>query len=282
MLKGVVLERRMKTSLLYFGLAVMLSIIIFPIFWSFLTSIRLPKDVYDTGWPTSVTLSNYWGVLTHRQYFFFTYLTNSFIISLTTTILVVLVGAPCAYVLARFRGISKIILVLFLVIVILRAFPGLCNLVPYFLLMQKLHLIDTKIGMILTYTSGNLPLMLFLMTIYYSGVPKELEEAALIDGCSPRQALFRVVLPMAKPGIAVVTIFTFVNAWKEFLYATILTKSVSTRTLPVAIQMFASQYDVAWHYMTAAGILTMIPAIIPAFYLQKHIVRGVTFGAIKG
>lgn len=273
--------QRIGNIFAYIGLGLVILVIIFPVIWSFFTSLRLPREVYDLGWPKKITFSNYSGVLFHPHFYFVTYLINSAIITVSTLILTVLIGCPCSYVIAKFRKVSKIIAMLFLIIIILRSFPGLCNLVPYFLLLQRLRLVDSKMGLILSYISGNLPTLVFLFVAYLIGIPRELEEAAFIDGCSPIQAFFRIILPVAKPGLAVVAIFTFSNTWREFLYATILTKSVASRTLPVAIQMFVIQYDIAWHYMTAAGILTMVPAIIPAFYLQKYIVSGLTLGAVK-
>lgn len=204
---------------------------------------------------------------------------NSAIVAVLTTMLSLLIAVPAAYVSALYR--RRITMLFMLFALVTRMVPAVSLGVPLFQIMKTLGLLDTTIGLVLAHTSTAVPLAMLLMAAFFDGVPKELEEAARVDGCTRFGAFWHIVLPVMPSGIAITALFSFIASWNEFLYALLLT-SESSKTAPIVIAEFNSVYGLAWGPMTAAAVLYSLPVILVTLVLQKQIVGGLTFGAVKG
>ncbi|OEO33235.1 ABC transporter permease [Devosia insulae DS-56] len=204
---------------------------------------------------------------------------NSAIVAVLTTLLSLVIAVPAAYVSALYRRRLTMLFMLFALIT--RMVPAVSLGVPLFQIMKTLGLLDTTIGLVLAHTSTAVPLAMLLMAAFFEGVPKELEEAARVDGCTRFGAFWHIVLPVMPSGIAITALFSFIASWNEFLYALLLT-SESSKTAPIVIAEFNSVYGLAWGPMTAAAVLYSLPVILVTLLLQKQIVGGLTFGAVKG
>lgn len=204
---------------------------------------------------------------------------NSAIVAVLTTLLSLLIAVPAAYVSALYR--RRITMLFMLFALVTRMVPAVSLGVPLFQIMKTLGLLDTTIGLVLAHTSTAVPLAMLLMAAFFDGVPKELEEAARVDGCTRFGAFWYIVLPVMPSGIAITALFSFIASWNEFLYALLLT-SESSKTAPIVIAEFNSVYGLAWGPMTAAAVLYSLPVILVTLVLQKQIVGGLTFGAVKG
>lgn len=204
---------------------------------------------------------------------------NSVIVAVLTTLLSLLIAVPAAYVSALYRRRITILFMLFALAT--RMVPAVSLGVPLFQIMKTLGLLDTTIGLVLAHTSTAVPLAMLLMAAFFEGIPKELEEAARIDGCTRFGAFWHIVLPVMPGGLAITALFSFIASWNEFLYALLLT-SQNGKTAPIVIAEFNSVYGLAWGPMAAAAVLFSLPVILVTLVLQKQIVGGLTFGAVKG
>ncbi len=204
---------------------------------------------------------------------------NSTLVAVMTTVLSLLIAVPAAYVSALYR---RRITVLFLIFALVtRMVPAVSLGVPLFQIMKSIGLLDTTLGLVLAHTSTAVPLALLLMSAFFESVPKELEEAARVDGCTRFGAFVRIVLPLMPSGLAITALFSFIASWNEFLFALLLA-SEKSKTAPILIAEFNSVYGLAWGPMTAAAVLYSLPVILVTLVLQKQIVGGLTFGAVKG
>ncbi len=251
------------------------------------TTFKLPKEVMTSNWhlfpKERWVMKNYqdiWKIVPLARY-----LKSSLIISLSTMIVAVILSAFAGYALSRFTFRGKR---LFEGSVLLtQSFPGILFLLPYYLLfiwLERLIGIEiqgTYASLIFTYSTFSLPFCLLLMKSYFDSIPKDIEEAAMIDGCSPMSAFFRVVVPLTIPAVTAVGILGFIRAWNDVMFASVLTNE-KTRTVAIGINDYASQFEVQWHYVLTAGVVVSIPVVIFFILLQKHIVQGLTAGAIKG
>jgi multiple sugar transport system permease protein len=161
-------------------------------------------------------------------------------------------------------------------------FPAIVTAVPLFLMMRDLRLLDTKVSLIIVYTAFNLPFVVWMMRGFFDEVPRDLEEAALVDGDSRLGALVRVVLPLVAPGLAATAVFCLIVSWNEFLFALVLTQTDASMTLPVGIAGRVTQYEIKWGVMSAAGAVAIVPILVFAMAMQKYLVRGLSLGAVKG
>lgn len=207
-------------------------------------------------------------------------LLNSFIISVSTTIICLLIGSLTAYTITRldFKGRN----VMFFGILGSRMVPSLSLVIPFFILSNKLGMTDKKIWLILVYTSFTLPYIIWMLRGFFESIPKDLEEAARIDGCTRIGTIFRIIYPMIIPGLIAAGIFAFMQTWNEFFYALIMTNSEKAFTVPVVSGMFASELDIDYSLMITSGVLTMAPPIIFTFIFQRYIMSGLTAGGVKG
>jgi multiple sugar transport system permease protein len=205
---------------------------------------------------------------------------NSTIVAASSVLISLGVGIFGAYAFARLRfRFQRAILLLFLSTYML---PPIALLISLYLTMVQLRLLDTRLGLILVYCSFITPFVLWIMSGYFRSIPRDLEDAARIDGCSRMGALFRVILPLARPGLLATALFGFLLAWDEFLYALIFTSSLSSKTIPVAIAEFTGRHAVDFGMMATGGVLASLPPLAIAFLFQRYIVGGLASGAVKG
>jgi multiple sugar transport system permease protein len=254
---------------------------LFPFYWLVNLSLKTGEDLGDSSlFPPNPTLANYESIFNNAD--FTRSLLNSAIISLTTTALALLVGSFCAYALARLRFPGKFA-ILGLVLAI-TTFPGIAIAAPLFRLWSDIGLFDTLTGLIIPNLTFALPLAIFILVSFFKEIPKDLEEAALVDGATYFQAFRKVVVPLAAPGMATAAILVFIGAWNEFLFAITLTSTPEARTVPAAIAFFtgATTFDVPIGTITAASVVISIPLIFMVLMFQKRIVAGLTAGAVKG
>lgn len=211
---------------------------------------------------------------------FVRYIINSFYISLVTTFisLIFAVMAGLGFSRFRFRGDQGFQLG----ILITQLFPLILLVPPYFLLMKKLGLLDTHLSLIITYTAFILPFSIWMMTTYFRSVPVDMEEAAMIDGCSRFGAYLRVTIPLAAPGMMATAIFGFVLAWNEFVFVNTFINTPELRTLPIGLRTFIGQYSTEWNVLMAMSVITTLPIVVIFVVLQKHFIRAMTAGSIKG
>ena len=208
------------------------------------------------------------------------YFRNSLVISLTSTFIAVLIGVSGGYAFARYRFPSKN--GIFLWIMLSRTVPGIALSLPIFIIWSRLGIIDTKFGVILVFTAINVPFTIWLTEGFFRQIPKDLNEAAQIDGCTPWQAFWKIEFPLAKSGVASAGIFAFLTSWNEYALASQLTRSTDSKTLPVGLMDFTSQFTIDWAGMCAMAVIIIIPALILTFLVQKHLIAGLTFGGVKG
>ena len=277
---------RIGAALRHITLFVAMSIICIPGLWIVLNSFRPTVDIMAKPpvWvPRGLNLDNYRamfggageGGVPVVQYF-----TNSLIISVTSTVIAILIGMAGGYAFARyrFRGKSAI----FIGLLLTRAVPGVALSLPLFIVMAKTGLIDTHVGLIMVYVAMNVPFTIWLIDGFFRQVPPDLAEAAEIDGCTRWQAFWKVEFPVAKSGVASAGIFAFLTSWNEYALASQLTRSTFSKTMPVGLRDFTSEFTINWGGMCALAVLMIIPALILTFLVQKHLIAGLTFGGVKG
>jgi multiple sugar transport system permease protein len=208
------------------------------------------------------------------------YLRNSVVVALLATALSVPIGTAAGYAFSRFDFVgSRVIL---LVLLLTRAVPGVALSLPLFLLMRSIGLIDTLHGLAFVYMALNIPFTAWLMDGFFRRIPRELDDAAYVDGASHWQTFWRIDLPLALPGLGAAAVFAFLAAWNEYQIASILTKTPAAKTFPVGLSDFTGQFVVDWRGMAAMSVLMMIPAILFVLAMQRSLTKGLTFGAVKG
>jgi multiple sugar transport system permease protein len=205
---------------------------------------------------------------------------NSVIVASATTLISLALGTPAAFAFARLQIPFKTILLLF--ILGLTMLPTVSIIIPLFVTGQKLGLLNTRLFLIVCYTTFSLPFTIWIMNGYFRTIPKEMEDAARIDGCSTMGLFMRIALPLAAPGLAATAIFTFLNAWDEFMMALIFTSTYSSKTLPIAVSEFVGRFSIDWGLMNAGGLVATLPPVVVALLMQKYLIEGLTAGAVKG
>jgi arabinogalactan oligomer / maltooligosaccharide transport system permease protein len=230
-------------------------------------------------WPENVSTENFRSLFADQP--FARWLLNSIVISLATTIVGVFLASTAAYAFSRFRFPGRRAgLMMFLVS---QMFPATLMLIPlYILIVQVLGLESSYVGLVLMYAQTAIPLCVWMMKGYFDTIPKELEESALIDGASQSTIFFRIVLPLAKPAVAVTALFSFMTAWNEFVQAATFMNKEQMYTAPVGLRFFVSGFSEQWGYFAAGSIIAAIPVVVLFLFLQKYLVSGLTAGAVKG
>ena len=264
----------------YSGLFIFYTFLLLPIVWLILSSFR-NSDSIQSGrllpYPTELTVSNY--VEAFRIANLTTFLANSFLIAITVMLLVVFIGSLGAYALSRFKLRGKNT---FMMLALMpQFFPYVLILIPFYVLMSNVGLVDSHLGLILTHTSITLPFALWMLTGYFAAIPRDLDQAALIDGCSRLGVLFRIIYPIAIPGMVVAGFFAFVVSWGDYLFVSILSQSPETQTLPIGLQTFMSSLQVKWGLITAGTVIAIVPTIVFFAIVQRRLVAGLTAGAVK-
>jgi len=252
----------------------------FPVIWGLLTSFKTERDVlaYPPVWLFKPTLDNYREVIFGASSIV-PNLWSSFVVSTSATLLTMLIAVPAAYALARLRYPAKHASGFY--VLATQMLPPVVLFIPYYLVLQKIGALDTYAGLTVIYLTFSLPFAIWLMVSYFEDVPFEMEEAALLDRAGRLRALWYVILPQVRGGMAVTTIFVFLNAWNEFMFAVVLG---GNRVRPVTVAMFnfISVEQTQWAKLAAGAMLAMAPVILIGIFAQRHIVKGLTVGAVKG
>src|SRR5580658_11315758 len=272
-----------STSLLlhYALIGLYLAFALFPLYWMLKVSLTPNELLYGEGvrlWPSRITLDHYASVIEHSQ--FPQFFRNSLIVSGSTALLVTALATAAGYGFSRFNFRGKYAIVGLMLVS--QMFPLVMIIAPIFRLLSPLGLTNSLTGLVLVYTAFNVPFASLLMQSFFDAIPKELEEAALLDGATRFGAFRRIILPLTLPGIAATGGFVFTAAWSELLFALMLNSSSQASTFPVGLLSFVSKFSVDFGQMMAAGVLALIPACLFFLFIQQYLVRGLTAGAVKG
>ena len=269
-------SRRHRRSILRLGAALALLVVVLgPFLWMLQMSVRPSEDILGYGLRFVPTLENYrvlWTGNFPRSF------ANSVAASASSTALSLLIGVPAAYALSRWRFRVRRAVALW--ILSTRMAPPIAFTIPFFLAYRYLHLLDTVTGLVVIYLTFNLALVIWMMQSFFDSVPRELEEAAWIDGCTVWGAFRRIALPLAAPGVAATGVLCFILSWNDFFFALILTRT-SAMTAPVAIVNFMQYEGWEWGKIAAAGSLVMLPVIVFTFFVRSYLVHGLLAGGIK-
>jgi multiple sugar transport system permease protein len=263
------------------AIAAYVLVALFPLYWLLKIAVTPTRLLYGEGvrlWPSATTGENFAFVLLNSG--FPTYFANSLLVAGGTALLVTLAATAAGYALSRFRFRGKAAVTFLLLLT--QMFPLVMLIAPIYRLMAPIGLVDSLTGLVVVYTAFNVPFATFLMQSFLDGIPVELEEAAMIDGCSRLQALRRVVVPLTLPGMAATLGFVFTAAWSELLFALMLVSSDAKMTFPVGLLTFVSKFSVDWGQMMAAAVLALVPAVLFFALVQRYLVQGLTAGAVKG
>jgi multiple sugar transport system permease protein len=264
----------------YICIILMIIVLLLPFIWQFLTSIKPLNEIgaIPAIWfPSKINIQYYFNVF--QKHPFDLYLLNSFVVALSTTLLSLIIGSMTAYALARMRFKGKKIILLS--ILGISMFPTIATLSPLFIILRNLRLLNTYGGLIIPYITFALPLSIWLMTNFFSQLPKGFEESAEIDGASRLQIFVKIMLPLIRPAIFSAGLLVFINAWNEYIYALTFMSKDSMRTVPVGIALFPSNYELPWGDMAAASVVVVVPLIVLVLIFQKRIIVGLTAGGIK-
>ena len=258
----------------------MLAVWAFPVIWGLLTSFKTERDVlaYPPVWLFTPTLDNYREVLFGTSSIL-PNLWSSVVVATASTVLTMLIAVPAAYALARLRYPGRKASGFY--VLATQMLPPVGLIIPYYLVLQKVGLLDSYSGLTAIYLTFSLPFAVWLMVSYFEDVPLEMEEAALLDRAGRLRTLWYVILPQVAGGIAVTTVFVFLNAWNEFLFAVVLGGN-NVRPVTVAMFNFISVEQTQWARLAAGAMLAMAPVILIGLFAQRHIVKGLTVGAVKG
>jgi len=270
------LSRGLRRGTFWCLLILTLAFLLFPLVWMALGSFKTQVDfmAYPPRWLFRPTLANYEKVLIGGDFLKFTW--NSLVIAAGSTAMSLILGVPAAYGIARYHQTR-----LGVAMLAARMAPGIAFLIPWFIVFSKLHMVDTYPAVMLTHMVVVLPLVIWVLVGFFEDLPRELEESGLIDGCGVLGVFRRIALPLARPGIVATAILGVIASWNNFIFSLVIAGN-STRTLPVAIFNFVSYDSLNWGGLTAASSLITLPVLLMAFLVQKHIVRGLTIGALKG
>ena len=274
-------QRWLRELLAYVVLLVLMVWTLGPLYWMVTTSIKTNAEVYGTTatlWPRQPTLQNYRVLFTKTP--FAVYFQNSALIALATTFITVLASALGAYALVRLRFPGRRFLARLLVYTYL--VPQSLLFIPLFTILVNAGLSNTRTGLVLTYLGFTVPFCTWLLMGYFLSVPVELEEAGLVDGCSRLGVLFRIVMPVTLPALAVTAFFSFTLSWNEYLYASVFVSDVNAKTIPTGIPSFIVEDVFFWGPMMASTVLSVIPPLAVYFLFQRWLITGLTLGAVKG
>ncbi|MBE3584520.1 MAG: carbohydrate ABC transporter permease [Limnochordaceae bacterium] len=253
---------------------------ILPFVWIILSSVKVPRELTALPpiLPTRLTWENYARVFEDRP--FERYIINSVIVAGSTTLFNLALGSLAAYALARLRIRGKLI-ILGLVLAI-SMFPEISIVSSLYVMLRNLKLLNTYSALVFPYSTFAMPLTIWVLTSFFRQIPKDLEEAALVDGCTPVQAMARIIMPLAAPGLFTTAILVFINAWNEFLFALTFTSTIERQTVPVGIAFLPVLFHVPWGSISAASVVVTIPLVVLVLIFQRRIISGLTAGAVKG
>ncbi|MFI1187239.1 sugar ABC transporter permease [Streptomyces californicus] len=253
-------------------------IAVFPVLWVLLTSLKPAKYATTTDFFRETTFVNYTNLIRDTE--FLNWFANSVIISVLSTVIGVFTAATTGYAVSRFRFPGKRGLMWTLLIT--QMFPVAVLIVPIYNIMSSLGLLNQPAGLVITYLTISVPFCAWMMKGFFDTIPREIDESGEVDGLTPFGTFFRLILPLAKPGLAVTAFYSFITAWGEVAYASAFLVGDENLTLAGGLQKFVNQYGAQWGPMTAASVLIAIPAALVFLFAQKHLVTGMSAGAVKG
>jgi multiple sugar transport system permease protein len=280
---GDLFERILGGPVFWAGLAIMTLFAMGPFLWALSASLKTRVELYVTPItyiPLQPTFRNYVEAWTSRLTPFSVFFANSLWVSSVTMVATIVISTSAGYALARFRFIGKNTLML--VFLATQMFPAVLLIPPLLSQWYALGLIDTYQALIYSNFSFTVPFTVWMLVGYFESIPRELEESAMIDGSSRFGAMLKIIVPLAAPGIAATAIFAFVSSWSELLFATTFTSSTGMRTLSAGLLYMAGQYEVQWGQLSAGVMISTVPVAILFIFLQKHLIKGLTAGAMKG
>lgn len=273
-------RKTIRMVIAYIFTVLMVIIAIAPFIYVVLTALKTQEQIYDPSQiiPSYVTFDNFKQVLFESK--FVRYFANSIFITVVTTVICMVLSVMAAYGLTRYQiwGAGKIKMA----VLMTRMFPGILLCIPYYIIMKQLQLIDSYVGLILMYCSFTLPFAIWNTCAFFSSIPWELEESAMIDGCSRLRSFFSVIFYVAKPGLFVTALFCFMSSWDEYMYASIFISTTLKKTIQVGMQDFIGQYSVDWGLLMSAVVISLIPILLFFALVQKNLVEGLSAGAVKG
>ncbi|MBM7570153.1 carbohydrate ABC transporter permease [Aquibacillus albus] len=274
-------KRKKKIIFTTVGIVVT-ALMLFPVYWMFITSIKPLNEIYvdpPLFFPSDPTIQPYIDIFTSKNSMLH-YMKNSFIIGSGSMLLTLALAAPAAYGLARKKLIGVVILMGILIAT--QMFPSIIMATPLYIIFLNIGLTDSFTGLIIANTTNLLPFAIILLRPFFLGLPKELEEAALMDGCNKFMSFWKVILPLTRTGLITVGTFTFLMAWNELLFALTLSNDNSMRPVTVGIYSYMGEYAAEWNNLMAASFVSSLPIIFAFIFLQKYIVNGLTTGTTKG
>jgi ABC-type glycerol-3-phosphate transport system permease component len=262
------------------AIATAIALFLAPLGWALLSSLTPEHQLFGAAAlrPHPLVVDHYRALFTERD--FWTPIRNSLIVAGATTVMAVVLGAACAYAIARLQFPGRRAVLMFVLAVSM--FPQISIVSPLYVVLRTAGLLNTFPGLVLPYLTFAMPLTIWLLVAFFRGLPRDLEEAALVDGAGRLRALVEIVLPLAWPGLATTTILTFLYSWNEFLFALSFTLGPERYTVPVAITLFRGQYQVPWGQILAAAVIATLPVAALVLLAQRRIVAGLTAGAVKG
>jgi ABC-type glycerol-3-phosphate transport system permease component len=281
--RGTLAERILGGPVLWVGIALLTAFALAPFVWVFLTSLKTRQELYATPLtylPGTLTVANYVDAWTSRLTPFSRFFANSLWVSSVTMVATTAISILAGYALARFRFFGR--QAFLLVFLATQMFPAVLLIAPLLSQWHALGLIDTYQALIYSNFSFTVPFTVWMLVGYFDSIPRELEESAMIDGCSRFGALCRVILPLAAPGVAATAIFAFVSSWSELLFAITFTSQTEMRTLSAGLLFMVGQYEIQWGQLSAGVIISTLPVAVLFTYLQRHLIRGLAAGAVKG
>ena len=262
---------------------VILCVLLFPLFWILVTSLKTEQEIFQippTFYPHELNLKSYAAQVETGDFNMFRAFGNSFLISIGAMLIAVVLAVPASYAIARYRFVGrKAMLLGFLVTQML---PVSVLLTPMFIMFKGMNVYNTWVSAILADATLGIPFSVLILKNYFASIPKELEEAAYIDGCGRIKAFMKVLVPVAKPGVIVCAIFSFLYSWGDLAYGMTFILDQQKRPITAGIFNFMGQYGTTWSYLTAFAIVTIIPVALIFIFMQKYIIAGMTSGAVKG
>ena len=261
--------------------------VLLPIYWMLNTSLKFQPEIFampPSLFPRDLTLSNYWSILfgdLASSISFLVYFKNSVIVAVATVVCTLVLATPASYAFSRVVFLGRRTLIY--VILVSQMLPIVLILIPLYVTFMKLGLLSTYVGLVLPYLMFTLPFSIWMLKGYFDTIPRELDEAARVHGCNKMQAMWKVIIPNARPGLTATAIVTFIMSWDEFIIALTIMDDNTMRTLPVGIiQSFVGEFSIKWGEMMAASVVTSIPVMLIFVFLSRQLIGGLTAGAVKG
>ncbi len=273
-------ERRENSISFVFGLIIFL-VLLFPLYWMVVTALKTQVEIFEVPtplWPRNLTFEAFIGQFNSSSSTLQGF-KNSFIIAISATAISTALSIPASYGLARFRFGSKKLLILFFLM--MQMLPATLILTPLYIMFSKLGLLNSYLAPIIADATLGIPFSIIILRTYFLSIPKELDEAAAIDGCSPFTSFFKVMLPIAKPGVIVAAVFSFVYAWGDLIYGITFITDPNKRPITSNIYNYVQQYQTLWNATMAFGLVAIFPIVLIFIFMQRYIVSGLTNGAVK-